>query len=310
MPRTILSPGFDYGHYHVHSLLGKGAMAEVYLASDRRNGNRVALKVLPRGFGDAEARIRRFEREARAIADTSHENVVAIYEVGTENRTPFIAMEYVSGRTLRALLDEGPLSPTVALALARQIAAGLDAAHRAGIVHRDLKPENIMVASDGSVKILDFGLSKPLSRPSTSADADDTDHALTVPGMILGTLEYMSPEQASGKPLDFRADQFAFGAIVYEMLTGDGAFRAASAVQVLAAVVDAEPAPLADHVPASLRTIVTRLLRKEPEDRFDSMTEVSLALESAETGVEHGARTTMLALCGAVLAILAAAFLI
>ncbi len=162
MARTVLTAGFDYGDYHVRSLLGKGAMAEVYLATDRRNGKNVALKVLPRGFGNADARVRRFEREAHAMTSTKHPNVVAIYEVGKYNRTPFIAMEYVDGPTLREVLDAGSLTPERAFDLARQMAEGLAAAHVCGIVHRDLKPENVMISSNGEVKILDFGLSKPL----------------------------------------------------------------------------------------------------------------------------------------------------
>ena len=299
----MLTPGFHYGDYHIQSLLGRGAMAEVYLATDRRNGNNVALKVLSGGFGNAEARLSRFQREARAIALTNHENVVAIYEVGTYNRTPFIAMEYVDGPTLRELLDQGSLAPSTARDLARQIASGLKAAHQCGIVHRDLKPENVMIGQDGTVKILDFGLSKPLSR---SVDEDGTDHALTLPGTILGTLEYMSPEQAGGNPVDYRADQFAFGAILYEMLSGTGAFRGDGAAKVLAAVTKGEPAPLEDSVPRALREVVARALSKDPDERFESMGEVLLALDDAASR----SRATMLALCGVVLAILAAAFLI
>ena len=304
MARTILTPGFNYGDYQIRSLLGKGAMAEVYLATDRRNGKNVAFKVLPPGFGNAQARLQRFAREARAITLTSHPNVVAIYEVGTYNRTPFIAMEYVDGPTLRELLDRGPLTPADAVRLARQIAAGLDAAHECGIVHRDLKPENVMMTSDGTVKILDFGLSKPLTH--SGGDADDTDHALTLPGTILGTLEYMSPEQAAGRPVDFRADQFAFGAIFYEMLSGTGAFRAANAGRVLNAVLEGEPAPLGNEVPEALRRVVARSLRKAPAERFESMGDVALALSKTV----DGGRTTMLALCGVVLAVLAVAFFI
>ena len=236
MARTVLTAGFDYGDYHVRSLLGKGAMAEVYLATDRRNGKNVALKVLPRGFGNADTRLRRFEREAHAMTSTKHPNVVAIYEVGKYNRTPFIAMEYVDGPTLREVLDLGSLTPERAFDLARQMAEGLAAAHNCGIVHRDLKPENVMISSDGEIKILDFGLSKPLSQ--CSADSAESHEVLTLPGTILGTLEYMSPEQASGEPVDERADQFAFGAILYEMLTGTGAFHHESAARVLAAVIE------------------------------------------------------------------------
>lgn len=302
MTRTVLTAGFDYGDYHIVSLLGKGAMAEVYLATDRRNGNNVALKVLPRGFGDAEARLRRFEREADALASTRHPNVVGIYEVGKYNRTPFIAMEYVDGPTLREVLDSGSISPERAFDLARQMAEGLAAAHACGIVHRDLKPENVMISANGEIKILDFGLSKPLSR--RTATSNETDEVLTIPGTILGTLEYMSPEQASGEPVDERSDQFAFGAIFYEMLAGTGAFHRESAARVLAAVIEGEPEPLEVDVPEALRQIVTRSLEKDPEKRFDTMEELSGALKKAE------APAPWLAVGGIVLAALAAAIFI
>ena len=302
MARTVLTAGFDYGDYYIQSLLGKGAMAEVYLATDRRNGKNVALKVLPRGFGNADTRLRRFEREAHAMTSTKHPNVVAIYEVGKYNRTPFIAMEYVDGPTLREVLDAGSLTPERAFDLARQMAEGLAAAHRCGIVHRDLKPENVMISSDGEVKILDFGLSKPLSQ--CSADSAESHEVLTLPGTILGTLEYMSPEQASGEPVDERADQFAFGAILYEMLTGTGAFHHESAARVLAAVIEGEPEPLDIDVPEALRQIVTRSLEKDPAKRFDTMEELLGALKNAETP------SPWLAVGGIVLAALAAALFI
>ena len=296
MARTVLTAGFDYGDYHVRSLLGKGAMAEVYMATDRRDGKNVAL---PRGFGDADARLRRFEREAEAMGLTSHPNVVAIYEVGKYNRTPFIAMEYVDGPTLREVLAAGPLAPEHAFDLARQMAEGLEAAHDCGIVHRDLKPDNVMISAHGEVKILDFGLSKPL--PQRSATSSETLEELTLPGTILGTLEYMSPEQASGDPVDERTDQFAFGAILYEMLAGAGAFHRDSAARVLAAVIEGEPEPLDVDVPEALRRIVERSLRKDPEERFGTMGELLGALKDAE------APSPWLAVGGIVLAALAAA---
>ena len=302
MARMVLTAGFDYGDYYIQSLLGKGAMAEVYLATDRQNGKNVALKVLPRGFGNADARVRRFEREAHAMTSTKHPNVVAIYEVGKYNRTPFIAMEYIDGPTLREVLDAGSLTPEHAFDLARQMAEGLAAAHHCGIVHRDLKPENVMISSDGEVKILDFGPSKPLSQ--CSVDSAESHEVLTLPGTILGTLEYMSREQASGEPVDERADQFAFGAILYEMLTGTGAFHHQSAARVLAAVIEGEPEPLGIDVPEALRQIVTRSLEKDPAKRFDTMEELLGALQNAETP------SPWLAVGSIVLAALAAALFI
>lgn len=316
MARMTLTPGFDYGNYHVRSLLGTGAMAEVYLATDRRTGVDVALKVLPRGFADADARLQRFEREARAmtaLTDDTHSNVVAVYEVGRHNRTPFIAMEHVDGPTLRELLDAGPLDPNVALDLARQLAGGLQEAHDRGIVHRDLKPDNVMINSDGVLKILDFGLSKPLasrkrSQPAApyDADNDDTCESLTLPGTILGTLEYMSPEQANGLRVDFRADQFAFGAILYEMLTGKVAFRGETASHVLAGVIQGEPDPMGSDVSEPLREIVERCLRKKPEDRFDSAGALRSALSALVTRAPIAATgASWLAIGGVVLAVVA-----
>ena len=316
MTRMTLTPGLDYGNYHIRSLLGAGAMAEVYLATDRRTGRDIALKVLPRGFADADARLQRFEREARAITATSHPNVVAVYEVGRHNRTPFIAMEYVDGLTLSQLLEAGPLTPVVALDLALQLAAGLKEAHERGIVHRDLKPDNVMINSDGIVKILDFGLSKPVSTrklrraPADSSD-DDTWESLTLPGMILGTLEFMSPEQANGHRVDFRSDQFAFGAILYQMLTGSVAFHGDTASHVLAAVIQGEPEPIGASVPQALRDVVERCLRKNPDERFDSTSELLSALRQLDVRAPITATgASWLAVGGAVVAALAAALFI
>lgn len=178
----------------------------------------------------------------------------------------------MAGWTLRELLDDGPINLDTVVALARQIAAGLAEAHKKGIVHRDLKPENIMVTADGRIKILDFGLSKPLGAKKTSkSGASETSEALTLPGTILGTLDYMSPEQASGYRVDYRTDQFAFGAILYEMLTGTSAFHRDTASRTLAAVIEGAPAPLDEELPSSLRALVARCLEKSREARYASM---------------------------------------
>lgn len=297
MQQSTLTPGFDYGSYHIRSLIGVGAMAEVYLAEDRRSGRVVALKVMRRGFVGNDDRLRRFEREARALAATNHPNIIAVYEVGRYNRTPFIAMEYVDGTSLRELLEDGPLSLGCALDVAQQMAEGLRAAHEQGIVHRDLKPENVILGSDGTVKILDFGLSKPVS---SRASAEES---LTVPGTILGTLEYMSPEQASARPVDVRCDQFTFGAIFYEMLTGRVAFRGNTTFEILAAVIEGEPEPLED-VPEALRRVVERCLRKKPEERFESMSSVANALREIEVAPSYA--VPWLAVGGFALALFAA----
>lgn len=308
MERRSLTPGFDYGSYHIRSLTGVGAMAEVYRATDRRTGREVALKVLRHGFIGADDRLRRFEREARALTATNHPNIVHVYEVGRHNRTPFIAMEYVDGPTLRELLDAGISTPERAIALARQLAEGLRAAHAQGIVHRDLKPENVMVDPNGVVKILDFGLSKPLSSGGSARGGTDTCEQLTVPGTILGTLEYMAPEQASGEPVDYRGDQFAFGAILYEMITGRVAFRRDTPTRVLAAVIEGQPEPMGDDIPEELRDIVERCLRKKPDERFKSMSAVADALCDVEVSQRFPA-SWLAAIAGFTLALLAAAAL-
>ena len=280
MTRRSLTAGDRLGHYEVRSLLGAGAMADVYLALDLTAGRDVALKVLSPGPGVPERR-RRFEREARAASSTKHPNIVSVFEAGVYDRTPFIAMEYVPGRTLRELLRSGPLSAKDAARLGAQLAEGLQAAHDAGIVHRDLKPDNIMISNDGVAKILDFGLSKPISTPKVPADSAITDEVLTLPGTILGTLDYMSPEQASGYAVDFRSDQFSLGAMLFEMTTGIVPFARDTVPRTLAAIIEGRPAGMElfrHRVPPGLRGIIERALAKRPEERFPSMLEFAKAL--------------------------------
>jgi serine/threonine protein kinase len=281
MTRKILTAGDRLGRYEVRAVLGAGAMADVYLAFDLAKGREVALKVLSPGAGAPE-RLRRFEREARAASSTSHPNIVSVFEVGLRGQAPFIAMEYVSGSTLRKRLEEGPFSPRAAADVGAQVADGLQAAHDAGTVHRDLKPENIMISTEGVAKILDFGLSKPIAPPNLPADAAVTDEVLTLPGTILGTLDYMSPEQASGYRVDFRSDQFPLGAILYEMTTGVVPFARDTVPRTLAAVIEGKPAGLErfERIPAWFRAIVEKTLAKRPEERYPSMRELAKALRA------------------------------
>ena len=240
MTRKILTAGDRLGRYEVRSTLGAGAMADVYLALDLAKGREVALKVLaprPRRAGTTSA----LRTGGRAASSASHPNIVSVFEVGWQGGTPFIAMEYVSGSTLRERLQDGPLSPHAAADIGAQIAEGLQAAHDAGIVHRDLKPANVMVSREGVAKILDFGLSKPIASPSLPADAAVTDEVLTLPGTILGTLDYMSPEQASGDRVDFRSDEFSLGAVLYEMTTGVVPFARDTVPRTLAAIIEGKP---------------------------------------------------------------------
>jgi len=262
------------GHYVVLGPIGSGGMGEVYVARDPKLGRKVAIKLLPQRLATDRSTLTRFTQEARSASALNHPNIVTIHEVGTHEDTPYIVMEYIEGRDLRMLLHDGPVPIRKVVELGVQIADGLAAAHERGIVHRDLKPENIMVTRDGYAKILDFGLAKVM----TPAD-DDRDNTLqldmpgTNPGTILGTVGYMSPEQASGKRLDFRSDQFAFGAILYELITGTAAFEGDTAIDTLSAILHHAPLPITrtnPRVPVQLSDMIRRLLAKSPEDRYSS----------------------------------------
>ena len=275
-----LATGARIGFYEVTGRLGAGAMGSVYRARDTRLGRTVALKVLR--SGDDPELLRRFDREARAASALNHPNIVQIYDVGvaaSESGEHYVVMEYVEGETLRRRLGRGPLPIPELLDLGAQLADGLAKAHRAGIVHRDLKPENLMVTPEGLLKILDFGLAKVLPAPLADLEGQETltRHG-TQAGMLVGTLEYMSPEQASGHAVDSRTDQFAVGLILSEMATGRPVFRRDTPAQVLAAVIEREPAPLHEargDVPPALEAIVARCLRKDPARRFASTDELA-----------------------------------
>jgi eukaryotic-like serine/threonine-protein kinase len=246
--------------------LGAGAMGEVFLAHDAELGREIAIKLLPPHLAESAEHLFRLRHEARSASSLNHPNIVTIYEIGRDDEgRAFVAMEYVDGHTLRETMHE-PLPVKKALQLAAQIADGLAAAHKRGLVHRDLKPENLMITSDGVVKILDFGLAK-----SFELAASAQSHDFTQPGTIVGTPAYMSPEQARAGDVDYRSDQFALGAILYEMLTGRHAFEGESGVETLFMIVRDEPAPLsalAPHVPPPVRWIVDRCLAKDPDDRY------------------------------------------
>jgi len=279
-----LAPGARIGSYEVIDRLGAGGMGEVYRARDTRLGRTVAIKVLRSG-ADPQL-LQRLDREARAASALNHPNIVHIYDVGAAADVPgahYVVMEHVEGETLRRRLRPGPLPLPEILDLGTQLADGLSKAHRAGIVHRDLKPENVMVTPDGLLKILDFGLAKLVVAPL--GDLVDTRETLsrqgTQAGMLLGTLEYMSPEQASGRTVDHRTDQFSLGLILYEMATGRGAFRRDTPAQVLAAVIEREPEPLSrlrGDVPPALEALVSRCLQKDPERRFKKTDDLAVEL--------------------------------
>jgi serine/threonine protein kinase/tetratricopeptide (TPR) repeat protein len=267
-----LPSGERLGSYEILALLGSGGFGEVYRAKDLKLGREVALKVLREEFSRDPERLRRFEREARAASALNHPNIITIHDVGSFDSTPFMVMELVEGQTLREVLSRGPLAQAELLRIAGQMADGLAKAHGAGIVHRDLKPENVMVSADGWVKILDFGLAK-LTNPAGDSALITADREGTASGVILGTISYMSPEQASGGGIDFRSDQFALGSILYEAATGRRPFRRETPALTLVAILHDEPQHLdglAPGLPHDLIAVVHRLLAKEPGARYES----------------------------------------
>ena len=296
--------GKRFAHYEILGPLGSGGMGDVYRGRDLTLGREVAIKFLPAKYTQDPVRLTRFEQEARAASSLNHPNIVTIHEIGQSDGVPYIVMELVSGRTLRDLLEGRPLLTRRSIDLAAQAASGLAKAHAAGIVHRDLKPENLMVTEDGFVKILDFGLAK-LTAPQSDPDnlADSNSHASTQshpiqiampatnPGSLLGTVGYMSPEQAKAQFLDFRSDQFACGAILYEMATGRRAFQRGSPVQTLAAIIDDEPESIASlnpSAPPPFRWIVERCLAKNPADRYASTLDLARDLENVRDRLSEG----------------------
>jgi serine/threonine protein kinase len=263
-------------------------MGEVYRARDERLKREVAIKVLPASFSADADRLRRFEQEAQAAGALNHPNILAIYDVGTHDGSPYVVSELLEGETLRERLAGGALSPRKALEYAIQIAHGLSAAHAKGIVHRDLKPENLFVTEDGRSKILDFGLAKLSSPEMASASLTEapTQAEETEPGTVLGTVGYMSPEQVRGLPSDRRSDIFALGAVLYEMVTGRRAFQSGSKIETLNAILRDDPpafSAVKPGAPPALERVVRRCVEKNPEERFQSARDVAYALEETVT---------------------------
>jgi serine/threonine protein kinase len=269
-----VSAGARLGSFEVLGPLGAGGMGEVYRARDTRLGREVALKVLPEALSTDRDRLARFEQEARAASALNHPNIVTIHEIGREGETAFVAMELVDGKTLRELSAPGPMPVKRVLNVAAQVCEGLAKAHGAGIVHRDLKPENVMVSSDGFVKILDFGLAKLMETDTSGVSALPTmAQPETRPGTVMGTVGYMSPEQAAGEPVDFRSDQFSLGSVLYEMLTGKKPFLRKTAAETMSAIIREEPEPatrLRPDLPLPVRWILDRCMAKEREERYAS----------------------------------------
>ena len=278
-----LTVGARLGPYVILGPIGAGGMGEVYRARDERLGRDVAVKVLPGRLATDDGALVRFEREARMLAALSHPNILAIHDFGRENRVVYAVTELLEGRTLRARLLQSTPSWQEALEIGRAVVEGLAAAHARGIVHRDVKPENIFLTSDGAVKILDFGLARGRAEFESVPVENETGAALTAPEAILGTAGYMSPEQASGLPVDARSDIFSFGAVFYEILTGRRAFQGTSPIETLSAILRDEPPPIADPgmvVPPAVERIVRRCLEKNPASRFQSSRDLAFALRS------------------------------
>ena len=326
-PDELVSPPvaeFD-PRYVVERELGRGAMGRVFLARDLRLDRLVAIKALPPGNRDPRE-LSRLEHEARAAGSLNHPNIIAVHDIGASAAGPFIVSEYLRGKTLREVLDEGPMPLPRALELAAQLAAGLTAAHERGIVHRDLKPENLLVTEEGWLKILDFGIAKRTNKALLPTPPDGVhpvqpafDPAAleglgpqTNPGQILGTIGYMSPEQVRGRPADARSDLFAFGEIFYEMLAGARAFRGKTPFAVCLAILHGEPQPLPDSIPAEVRGVLARCLAKEPQQRYQTAQELRIQLEALLPGARgqtQPAPTRMLWLLAALLLLaLGAAF--
>src|ERR1700730_9331425 len=280
-----LQAGTRLGPYEILSPIGAGGMGEVYRARDKKLDRDVAVKVLPQSIAADPDTLSRFEREAKAVAALSHQNILSIFDFGTHEGTAYAVMELLEGETLRGKLDAGPIAQKQAVGYALQIARGLSAAHERGVVHRDLNPENLFVSKDGHVKILDFGLAKkvePVAPVEETCAPTVSDH--TQPGTVMGTVGYMSPEQVRGLPVDHRSDIFSFGTILYELLSGKRAFKKETAADTMAAIMKEEPPELSEsgrNISPALDHIVKHCLEKDRDRRFHSAHDIAFALSEA-----------------------------
>src|SRR5262245_17335901 len=277
--QPALEAGDAIGHYQIVSLLGVGGMGQVYLAEDAKLRRKVALKLLPASYTRDESRLRRFQQEARAASALNHPNILTIHELGEVDGEQFIATEFVEGETLRERLQRAPLNLAETLDVAVQIAGALAAAHKAGIVHRDIKPENIMLRHDGYVKVLDFGLAKLTEQPEPATQTSAAENVDISSGLVMGTVKYMSPEQAAGRQVDPRSDIFSFGVVLYEMIAGRAPFAGKTSDELISTILKKEPAPLTD-VPEETRRLISRALRKKKEDRYQTIEELLADLKS------------------------------
>jgi eukaryotic-like serine/threonine-protein kinase len=287
-----LAPGQAIGYYEIVSILGKGGMGEVYLAEDTRLRRKVALKFLPREFTMDDERLRRFEQEARAASALNHPNILTIHEVGKADGRRFMVTEFIDGQTLRHRLETRPLTVGETLSVGEQVASALVAAHAGGIVHRDIKPENIMLRHDGIVKVLDFGLAKLIEFKAGRFEDSTQTVVRTSTGKVMGTVNYMSPEQARGLPVDARTDLWSLGAVLYEMVAGRAPFEGPTPNDVIASVLEREPpslAGLAPQAPEALEWIVTKALTKKQEDRYQTAREILTDLRRVKQRLDAAA---------------------
>src|SRR5688572_19193976 len=272
------------GRYEIRSKIGEGGMGEVYRARDTQLGRDVAIKVIPSSVAVDKDRLRRFEQEACAAGALNHPNILVVHDIATHDGSPYVVSELLEGQTLRKRIAGTPLNQRRAIEYALQITNGLAAAHEKGIIHRDLKPDNIFITNDGRLKILDFGLAKLTQLDGNQAQTDvPTKRVDTNPGVVMGTVGYMSPEQLKGRPVDQRSDIFSFGAILYEMLSGRRAFHGESPAEAMSAILKEDPPELSDTnktVSPSLERLVNYCLEKNPQARFHSARDVAFALES------------------------------
>src|ERR1700722_19797677 len=277
-----LPPGMKLGPYEIQSLLGAGGMGEVYRARDTRLDRTVAVKILGPGLAGTPEVRQRFEREARAVSSLNHPHICALYDIGNQDGIEYLVMEYLEGETLAARIAKGPLPCAELLRFASQIADALDKAHRQGIVHRDLKPGNVMLTKTGA-KLLDFGLAKGGEILQGDMGSSPTvSRNLTTEGTIVGTMQYMSPEQLEGKEADARSDIFSFGGVLYEMATGKKAFEAKSQASLIAAILKEDPRPMRELqplAPSLLESIVKSCLAKDPDERPQSAHDLKLELD-------------------------------
>src|SRR6266436_3729870 len=289
--------GRTIGHYKISKRIGTGGMGDVYLATDMTAGRKAALKLLPMRFTSDAERLKRFQQEAHAVVGLNHPNILTIYEIGEDHSTHYIASELIEGETLRQRLMRGRMEVGEALDVAIQVASALAAAHEAGVVHRDIKPENIMLRPDGYVKVLDFGIAKLAESAFAKAAADGAGSmtlAETNLGSILGTVRYMSPEQACGAPIDKRTDVWSLGVVLYEMVTGHAPFTGDTPGEVMSSILEREPPPLTSYVAhpsADLQQIISKTLRKDREERYHSAHELLEALKDLRRKLEFQAES-------------------